>query len=161
MQQHPGHHAVPDPARAPGPRRAARKREQQQEDGGAAEARGQKREGIGIGRSVLRHDEAARPQQREGERRGADEELGQGHGGHGAGTMSNPVARCQSSYLTPEKSRMTLQVATRILRVVAGVLRLRPTKRGSPPLMTAPTAAMSPFLIAASAVSCCRHQAHR
>ena len=45
-------------------------------------------------------------------------------------------------------------LATRALRVVAGVLRLRPTKRGMPALTTAPIAAMSPWLIAASAVSC-------
>ena len=38
--------------------------------------------------------------------------------------------------------------------VVAGVLRLRPTKRGSPAVITAPTAAISPLRIAASAVSC-------
>jgi hypothetical protein len=40
-----------------------------------------------------------------------------------------------------------------MVRVVAGVLRLLPTKRGSPAVITAPTAAMSPLRIAASAVS--------
>src|SRR5882724_2853536 len=52
------------------------------------------------------------------------------------------------------KSCMTRDTATRALRVVAGVLRLRPTKRGIPAVTTAPMAAMSPCLIAASAVSC-------
>ena len=31
-----------------------------------------------------------------------------------------------------------MQLATRIVRVVAGVLRLRPTNRGLPPVITAP-----------------------
>ena len=44
--------------------------------------------------------------------------------------------------------------ATRALRVVAGVLRLRPTKRGTPAVTTAPIAAISPCLMAASAVVC-------
>ena len=35
--------------------------------------------------------------------------------------------------------------ATRIFRFGAGVLRLRPTKRGIASVITAPTAAMSPF----------------
>ena len=41
--------------------------------------------------------------------------------------------------------------ATRTLRMVAGVLRLRPTKRGTPAVTTAPTATMSPLRKALSA----------
>src|SRR5262249_37484740 len=52
------------------------------------------------------------------------------------------------------KSCATRDAATRALRVVAGVLRLRPTNRGTPAVTTAPIAAMSPCLMAASAVFC-------
>ena len=47
---------------------------------------------------------------------------------------------------------MIIDLTTRALRVVAGVLRLRPTKRGTPAVTTPPMAAMSPCLMAASAV---------
>src|SRR5258705_5218457 len=56
--------------------------------------------------------------------------------------------------LAPEKSRGSWHAATRMFRVVAGVLRLLPTKRGSPAVMTAPTAAISPLRIAESASLC-------
>ena len=49
---------------------------------------------------------------------------------------------------------MILDLTTRALRVVAGVLRLRPTKRGIPAVTTPPMAAMSPCLMAASALDC-------
>ena len=58
----------------------------------------------------------------------------------------------QFSALAAAKSCITTEFTTRALRVVAGVLRLRPTKRGTPAVTTAPMAAMSPCLIAASAV---------
>ncbi len=85
-----------------------------------------------------------------------------GHHGDAGGEKSERFAkivrrkcfgRCLAQCLAPEKSRATLQRATRMARVVAGVLRLLPTKRGSPAVITAPTAAISPFLIAASALS--------
>src|SRR5262249_32162414 len=53
-----------------------------------------------------------------------------------------------------EKSCIMREAAMRALRVVAGVLRLRPTKRGVPAVTTAPIAAMSPCLMAPSAVFC-------
>ena len=63
---------------------------------------------------------------------------------------SDPGVQC----LPPEKSLANLHAATRIARVVPGVLRLLPTNLGSPAEMTAPTAAMSPWRIAESASGC-------
>jgi hypothetical protein len=54
------------------------------------------------------------------------------------------------------KSCITRERATRALRVIGGVLRLRPTKRGTP--FVAPIAATSPCLIAAFA---CRRPVHQ
>lgn len=51
----------------------------------------------------------------------------------------------------PPKSCIMRLSATRTLRIVAGVLRLRPTKRGTPSVTTAPTAGTSPFRIALKA----------
>src|ERR1700733_1793893 len=45
----------------------------------------------------------------------------------------------------PEKSRGSLHCATSTLRIDAGVLRLRPTKRGTPSVKTADTAGTSPL----------------
>src|SRR5688500_11757532 len=52
----------------------------------------------------------------------------------------------------PEKSMGMRHSATRTFFIGAGVLRLRPTKRGTPSVITAATAAMSPFFSASSAV---------
>src|SRR5690348_14546918 len=50
------------------------------------------------------------------------------------------------------KSCMIEDFTTRAVRMVGGVLRLRPMKRGTPAVITAPIAAISPCLIVARAV---------
>ena len=59
-----------------------------------------------------------------------------------------PGLQDRAGIVMPEKSRGSRHAATRMFRVVAGVLRLLPTKRGSPAVTTAPTAAISPLRIA-------------
>jgi hypothetical protein len=71
----------------------------------------------------------------------------------GTGLVVGPL-KVRRSCRPPEKSRGRWHAATRMFRVVAGVLRLLPTKRGAPAVMTAPTAAISPLRFAESASLC-------
>jgi hypothetical protein len=76
MQQHAGDDAMEGLACAPRPRRTAGHDDQRQNDDRAPRAHGEKGEGIGIWRGIFCYDEAARPKQREGQRRGTDKEGG-------------------------------------------------------------------------------------
>ena len=68
-------------------------------------------------------------------------------GAHGKNSMQ---VQCKP----PVKSRGSLQSATRTFLIEPGVLRLRPTNRGTPSETTAATAAISPFRNASSALFC-------
>src|SRR5262249_35704073 len=70
--------------------------------------------------------------------------------GNASGCLRDPHGQC----VPPAKSCATPDAATRALRRGAAALRLRPTNRGMPAVTTAPIAAMSPCLMAASAVFC-------